>query len=98
MITALRGAAIDIRGNPFEQAAADCLTYFEDALILIEDGAITKPACNFRFNESPVAMLNKVVAMGPSVRAYGDESQGLPVAVPQMLVDEFTLSSVSDAV
>ena len=40
MITALRGAAIDIRGNPFEQAAADCLTYFEDALILIEDGAI----------------------------------------------------------
>ena len=69
-----------------------------DGVFLIEDGAITKPACNFRFNESPVAMLNKVVAMGPSVRAYGDESVGLPVAVPQMLVDDFTLSSVSDAV
>jgi predicted Zn-dependent protease len=69
-----------------------------DGVFLIEDGAITKPVCNFRFNESPVAMLNKVIAMGPSVRAYGEESIGLPVAVPQMLVDDFTLSSVSDAV
>ena len=69
-----------------------------DGVFLIEDGAIAKPVCNFRFNESPVAMLNKVIAMGPSVRSYGEESVGLPVAVPQMLVDEFTLSSVSDAV
>ncbi len=69
-----------------------------DGVFLIEDGAITKPVCNFRFNESPVAMLNKVVALGPSVRTYGEEGPGLPVAVPTLLVDEFTLSSVSDAV
>jgi predicted Zn-dependent protease len=69
-----------------------------DGVFLIEDGAITKPSFNFRFNESPVAMLNKVIAMGPTVRTYGDESTGLPVAVPQLLVDDFTLSSVSDAV
>jgi predicted Zn-dependent protease len=69
-----------------------------DGVFLIEDGEITKPACNFRFNESPVAMLNKVVAFGPSVRAYGEESIGIPTAVPTLLVDEFTLSSVSDAV
>ena len=69
-----------------------------DGVFVIEDGEITKPSCNFRFNESPVAMLNKVIAMGPAVRAYGEESIGLPVAVPQMLVEEFTLSSVSDAV
>ena len=69
-----------------------------DGVFLIEDGEITKPACNFRFNESPVAMLNKVVALGPSVRAYGEESIGIPTAVPTLLVDEFTLSSVSDAV
>ena len=49
-----------------------------DGVFLIEDGAITQPACNFRFNESPVAMLNKVVAMGPTVRAYGEESIGIP--------------------
>jgi predicted Zn-dependent protease len=69
-----------------------------DGVFLIEDGEITKPTCNFRFNESPVAMLNKVLAMGPSVRAYGEESIGIPTAVPTLLVDEFTLSSVSDAV
>ena len=69
-----------------------------DGVFLIEDGEITKPSCNFRFNESPVAMLNKVVALGPSVRAYGEETIGIPTAVPTLLVDEFTLSSVSDAV
>jgi predicted Zn-dependent protease len=69
-----------------------------DGVFLIENGEITKPTCNFRFNESPVAMLNKVIALGPSVRAYGEESIGLPTAVPTLLVDEFTLSSVSDAV
>ncbi len=69
-----------------------------DGVFLIEDGEITKPSFNFRFNESPVAMLNKIVAMGPSVRAYGEESIGLPTAVPTLLVNDFTLSSVSDAV
>jgi predicted Zn-dependent protease len=69
-----------------------------DGVFLIEHGEIVKPTCNFRFNESPVAMLNKVVAMGPTVRAYGEESIGIPIAVPTLLVDEFTLSSVSDAV
>jgi predicted Zn-dependent protease len=72
-----------------------------DGVFLIEDGEITKPVCNFRFNESPVAMLNKVIALGPSVRAYGEEieeSLDVPVAVPTLLVSEFTLSSVSDAV
>src|SRR6202044_2219852 len=69
-----------------------------DGVFLIEDGEIVKPVHNFRFNESPVAMLNKVIALGPSVRAYGDESTGLPSAAPPLLIDEFTLSSVSDAV
>jgi predicted Zn-dependent protease len=69
-----------------------------DGVFLIEDGEITQPTCNFRFNESPVAMLNKVLALGMSVRAYGEESIGIPIAVPTLLVDEFTLSSVSDAV
>lgn len=41
MITALRGAAIDFRGNPFEQSRADCFTFHEDALIVIDGGVIT---------------------------------------------------------
>jgi predicted Zn-dependent protease len=69
-----------------------------DSVFLIEDGEIVKPVHNFRFNESPVAMLNKVVALGPAARAYGEESIGIPTAVPTLLVDGFTLSSVSDAV
>jgi predicted Zn-dependent protease len=69
-----------------------------DGVFLIEHGEITRPVCNFRFNESPVAMLNKVVALGPSIRAYGEEVSDFPLCVPTLLVDEFTLSSVSDAV
>jgi predicted Zn-dependent protease len=69
-----------------------------DGVFLIEHGAITRPVHNFRFNESPVAMLNKVRALGPSVRTYGEEGAGLPICVPPLLVDDFTLSSTSDAV
>lgn len=69
-----------------------------DGVFLIENGEIVKPVWNFRFNESPVAMLNKVIAMGPSVRTYGEESIGLPISVPPLLVHDFTLSSTSDAV
>ncbi len=69
-----------------------------DGVFLIEDGEIVAPACNFRFNESPVTMLNKVIAMGPSVRTYGEEVTDMPVCMPTLLLDEFTLSSVSDAV
>ena len=69
-----------------------------DGVFLIEHGTITRPVNNFRFNESPVAMLNKIRALGPSVRTYGEEGAGLPICVPPLLVDEFTLSSTSDAV
>ena len=69
-----------------------------DGVFLIEHGEIVRPVCNFRFNESPVAMLNKVIAMGPSVRTYGEEIGDMPMSVPTLLIDEFTLSSVSDAV
>ena len=69
-----------------------------DGVFLIEHGEIVRPVCNFRFNESPVAMLNKVVAMGPSVRTYGEEITDLPISVPTLLVDGFALTSVSDAV
>jgi predicted Zn-dependent protease len=69
-----------------------------DGVFLIEHGVVTRPVRNFRFNESPVAMLNQVLALGPSVRTYGEEGAGIPVCMPTLLVDQFTLSSVSDAV
>jgi predicted Zn-dependent protease len=69
-----------------------------DGVFLIEHGAIVRPVHNFRFNESPVAMLNNVRAIGPAMRTYGEEGAGIPVCMPPLLVDEFTLSSLSDAV
>jgi hypothetical protein len=39
-----------------------------------------------------------VIALGPCVRTYGEETIGIPTAVPTLLIDGFTLSSVSDAV
>jgi len=67
-----------------------------DGNFLIENGRITKPVNNFRFNESPVAVLNNVVAMGPSVRARGGEGAS-SISAPAILVDNFHFSSVSKA-
>ena len=69
-----------------------------DGIFLIENGRVTRPVKNFRFNESPVAMLNNIEAMGPSVRARGSEVEDFTISVPNLLVKDFTFSSVSDAV
>ena len=69
-----------------------------DGTFLIENGKIARPIKNFRFNESPVSMLNNVIAMTPSERAAGSEIEGWPISVPALLVKDFTFSSLSDAV
>lgn len=69
-----------------------------DGTFLIENGKIGRPVKNFRFNESPVAMLNNVEAMGRTERAVGSEVEDLPVCVPPLLVRDFTFSSLSNAV
>jgi predicted Zn-dependent protease len=69
-----------------------------DGTFLIEDGKVARPVKNFRFNESPVSMLNKTEAMGPAERTTGSEVDDWPVCVPPLLVKEFTFSSLSDAV
>ena len=69
-----------------------------DGTFLIENGKISRPIKNFRFNESPIAMLNNIEAMGPCERATGSESDEWPVYVPPLLVKNFTFSSLSDAI
>ena len=69
-----------------------------DGTFLIEDGKISKPVKNFRFNESPVAMLGNIEAMGPSERTTGSEVDDWPVCVPPLLVKDFNFASLSDAV
>jgi predicted Zn-dependent protease len=69
-----------------------------DGNFLIENGRITAPARNFRFNESPVAMLSNIIAMGPSERTHGGEVDGGTFAAPPLLVKDFTFSSKSSGI
>ena len=71
-----------------------------DGLFLIENGKVTRAARNFRFNESPMAMLNNLQAVGRAERVAASESGGLgaSVVVPPLLVRDFTFTSISEAV
>jgi predicted Zn-dependent protease len=69
-----------------------------DGNFLIEDGRIVAPALNFRFNESPAAMLGNVLAIGPSERTRGGEQEGGAASAPPLLVKDFNFSSPSDAI
>jgi len=71
-----------------------------DGTFLIEDGQVTQPVKNFRFNQSLAAMLANVEAIGPSTRVAAGEnsSVGMPIVVPPLKVRDFQLASVSDAI
>jgi predicted Zn-dependent protease len=67
-----------------------------DGLFLIEGGKIAGPAMNFRFNESPVRMLQNVRKLGRAERA--GSSDDAPMIVPPLVAEDFNFASVSDAV
>ncbi|WP_460948540.1 TldD/PmbA family protein [Spirosoma daeguense] len=62
-----------------------------DGTFYIENGQIKFPIKNFRFNESPVIMLNNLEALGKPVRMGGN-------LIPPMKIRDFTFTSLSDAV
>jgi predicted Zn-dependent protease len=67
-----------------------------DGVFLIEKGAIKGPVNNFRFNESPAAVLAKA-------KAWTQETARIPVRgpvmrVPAILAEDFHMASVSAAV
>jgi predicted Zn-dependent protease len=68
-----------------------------DGTFYIEDGEIRYPVKNFRFNESPVIMLNNIEEIGKSIRLQGDESPFI-MSVPPLKIRDFTFTSLSDAV
>jgi predicted Zn-dependent protease len=68
-----------------------------DGTFYIENGQIKFPVKNFRFNESPVIMLNNLEALGKSERTVSGES-GQNALIPPMKIRDFTFSSLSDAV
>jgi predicted Zn-dependent protease len=67
-----------------------------DGTFAIKDGKVANPVKNFRFNESPVNVLKNIVASGKQERVMGSEG-AMPMYVPPLLVNDFNLSSVSDA-
>jgi predicted Zn-dependent protease len=66
-----------------------------DGTFWIEKGKIAYPIKNFRFNESPVAMLKNIEMMSKQYRMQGGGSANL---IPALKVKDFTFSSLSDAV
>jgi predicted Zn-dependent protease len=68
-----------------------------DGTFLIEDGKITRSLRNFRFNESPLFMLNNLEALGPTQRLAGTEAGG-DVVMPAIKVRDFNFTSLSEAV
>jgi predicted Zn-dependent protease len=71
-----------------------------DGTFLIEDGKISRPVNNFRFNQSLAEMLVNVEQLGTPVQVAAGEnsSVGTPVVVPAMKIQEFNLASISDAI
>jgi len=51
---------------------------------------------NFRFNESPVRLLQNALKFGIPTRVQGGEGTGM--VVPPMVAKDFTFTSISDAV
>ncbi len=67
-----------------------------DGLFLIEDGKVTSPVMNLRFNDSPVRMLQNTVKVGRAVRMRGLE--GASMVAPALVATDFSFTSISDAV
>lgn len=62
-----------------------------DGTFLIEDGKLKCGILNLRFNVSVIELLNSILALGPAVRAAGEE--GIPAVVPAMKVTAFNFTS-----
>ena len=67
-----------------------------DGVFLVENGKVTDPVTNFRWNESPVEVLQRTTKLGTPIRVTGGET-GTQI-VPPLVTTEFNMASVSDAV
>ena len=65
-----------------------------DGTFYIENGKVAYPIKNFRFNESPVSMLNNIDELG-ATQVLGDNRRAV---VPAMRLRDFNFTSLSDAV
>lgn len=70
-----------------------------DGVYLVENGEVVGAVNNFRFNESPVALLDRFTAAGETVPAVSREwGEYFPrTAMPALRIPDFNMSSVSEA-
>jgi predicted Zn-dependent protease len=71
-----------------------------DGLFLIENGEITGPVQNFRWNMSPLVGYNNITAVGRPVPIHTGESYDGPgtALVPPVRIEDFFMTSISPAV
>jgi len=67
-----------------------------DGVFLVENGKVTDPVMNFRWNESPVRVLQNAKMLTKPVRTQGAEA-GSSIA-PAVMATDFNFASISDAV
>ncbi len=70
-----------------------------DGVFLVEDGEIVAAVNNFRFNESPLLLLERIAVVGSTVRCYPREwgDYFARTAMPPLRVVDFNMSSASQA-
>ncbi len=70
-----------------------------DGVYLVENGEVTAAVNNFRFNESPVAMLSRITQAGATESTLPREFNDYftRTAMPPVRVEGFNMSSVSQA-
>ena len=64
-----------------------------DGTFWVEDGKIRFGIKNFRFNQSVIEMLSDVEALGPAVRASGEEA--FDMVVPPMKIRNFRFTELT---
>jgi predicted Zn-dependent protease len=71
-----------------------------DGVYLVREGEIVGSVGNFRFNDSPLAILNRIIDAGTTTRCLPREMGDYAprVAMPPLVVENFNLSSASAAV
>lgn len=67
-----------------------------DGIFLVEKGHITSPVMNFRWNESPVRVLQNTIRLGRPIPVAGAETG--PSFAPALVATDFNFASISDAV
>ncbi|MFY9914861.1 MAG: metallopeptidase TldD-related protein, partial [Nocardioidaceae bacterium] len=70
-----------------------------DGVYLVENGEVVGAVNNFRFNESPIDLLNRFTGAGDTVRSFSREWGDMfpRTATPPLRIPDFNMSSVSQA-